>query len=159
MSEEPWVLQDLEKHFPDFVESSQVLHGVPWVTVKREGLSKIAEFLKNDRDFNMLIDLTAVDYLRWEEKAVRFEVVYNLFSLKGNRRVFLKVPVPEKDPVVDSVVPLWAAADWYEREVWDMFGVRFDGHPDLRRILLAQDWEGHPLRKDYAVDTPHAPYR
>ncbi|MDO8730884.1 MAG: NADH-quinone oxidoreductase subunit C [Candidatus Omnitrophota bacterium] len=82
----------------------------------------------------------------------RFEVVYHFFSLPLKRRIRLKVPVEESKPEVDSLVPLWAAANWFEREVWDMYGIRFRGHPDLKRILMYPEFEGHPLRKDYPVN-------
>jgi NADH-quinone oxidoreductase subunit C len=94
----------------------------------------------------MLVDLTAVDYLG--EKP-RFELVYHLLSLEHNHRVRIKARVDEASPEIDTTVPLWAAANWMEREVWDMYGIRFRGHPDLRRILLYEEFEGHPLRKDY----------
>ena len=81
----------------------------------------------------------------------RFDVVYHLYSLTHNTRVRLKVPVAEADPVVDSVSGLWKSADWFEREVWDMFGIRFTGHPNLKRILMYESFQGHPLRKDYPV--------
>jgi len=88
----------------------------------------------------------AVDYL---PRVPRFEVVYHLYSVKKNHRVRVKVLVDGKSPSVPSLVGLWASADWMEREVWDLYGIRFDGHPDLRRILLYDEFEGHPLRKDY----------
>ncbi len=121
------------------------------IYIKRESLKKVMEFLKQDAefDFDVLMDLFAVDYLHWEEKASRFEIVYNLYSSTKNHRLFVKVSVPEKDPVVDSLVGVWPAANWFEREVWDMFGVSFKGHPDLRRILMYEQFQGHALRKDY----------
>jgi len=82
----------------------------------------------------------------------RFDVVYHLYSTGQNRRLRVKVPVPAADPIVDSVTGLWRCADWFEREVWDMFGIRFAGHPHLRRILLYEEFQGHPLRKDYPVN-------
>jgi NADH-quinone oxidoreductase subunit C len=100
--------------------------------------------------FDFLSDITAVDYLG--KKEPRFEVVYHLLSLGRRRRVRVKVPVAESAPEVDSLVSLWRAADWLEREVWDMFGIRFRGHPDLRRILLYEEFRGYPLRKDYPVN-------
>ena len=84
--------------------------------------------------------------------AARFEVVYHFFSLPLNRRIRLKVPVEESRPEVDSLVSLWASADWFEREIWDMFGIRFRGHPALKRILMYPEFEGHPLRKDYPIN-------
>ena len=101
----------------------------------------------------MLMDLTAVDYLTYpgREDAPRFEVVYHLYSVPHNHRVRIKAGVEEDDAVVPTAVPLWPIADWLEREVWDMFGLRFAEHPDLRRLLLYEQFEGHPLRKDYPV--------
>jgi NADH-quinone oxidoreductase subunit C len=95
-----------------------------------------------------------VDYLAYpgREDAPRFEVVYHLYSVAHNHRLRVKAGVDEDDPVVPSAVPLWPIANWFEREVWDMFGVRFTGHPDLRRLLLYEAFEGHPLRKDYPVN-------
>lgn len=127
------------------------IRGDAGVLVRRASVRAFLSAVKDDAELklNMLMDLTAVDYLHWEEKEDRFEVVYNLFSLSKNHRLFVKVRIPETDPVVDSAVALWPAADWYEREVWDMFGIRFAGHPGLKRILMYEGFEGHPLRKDY----------
>jgi NADH-quinone oxidoreductase subunit C len=99
--------------------------------------------------FEMLADVTAVDYLG---RTPRFEVVYQLNALRAGHRLRIRVPVPEDDAVVPSAVPLWKSALWAEREVWDMFGIRFAGHPDLRRILMYDAFEGHPLRKDYPLE-------
>ena len=98
--------------------------------------------------FNVLADLTAVDYLG---RKPRFDVVYNLLSVPRNDRVRIKVRVDDPNPTVDSVTDLWGIANWFEREVWDMFGIRFAGHPDLKRILLYEEFQGHPLRKDYPI--------
>jgi len=95
------------------------------------------------------MDLSAVDYLGQEP---RFELVAHLYSLTHNHRLRVKTRVPETDPAVSSLTGLWKAANWLEREVWDMFGIRFSGHPDLRRILLYEGFVGHPLRKDYPVN-------
>lgn len=138
--------------YPNLVTGlDAVAGGHSAVLVKREGVLALARALKDDPEFsmNMLMDLFAVDYLHWEEKSFRFEVVYNLFSLKKNHRLFLKAALDERDPSVDSVIGVWPAADWFEREVWDMMGIRFSGHPDLKRILMYEGFEGHPLRKDY----------
>ena len=110
------------------------------------------KYLKDDPklDFNFLMDLTAVDYLH--RKPQRFEVVYHLFSLKHNHRLRVKIPVDEDDCTIFSLTPLWKTANWYEREVWDLYGIRFSGHPDLRRILLYEEFKGHPLRKDYPIN-------
>ena len=137
--------------FPNLVLETADPHGDPVVIAKREGIKALLTSLKNDPEFqfNILMDLFAVDYLHWEEKAVRFEVVYNLYSLKKNHRLFVKAPVPETDPAMDSATAVWPAADWYEREIWDLFGIRFKDHPNLKRILMYEGFEGHPLRKDY----------
>ena len=121
------------------------------VIIAPSGLLEVARLLKEDPEleYNYLMDLTAVDY--WKRRP-RFEVVYHFLSLKHNFRIRVKVPVPEPDPKVDSLTSLWSAANWYEREVYDMFGIQFIGHPDLRRILMYPEFEGHPLRKDYPIE-------
>ena len=120
------------------------------VIIKPEGLLNIARFLKTDPelDFNVLMDITAVDYLG---SSPRFEVVYHFYSMRRKARLRLKVPVPESHPEVDTLTVYWKGADWYEREVWDMFGIHFKGHPNLQRILMYDEFEGHPLRKDYPI--------
>ena len=141
----------IKSKFPNVVTEALSLNGDPAVVVKKEGIRALAASLKMDPDFqfNILMDLFAVDYLFWEEKASRFEVAYNLFSLARNQRLFIKALVPERDCQIDSVTSVWPAADWFEREVWDMFGILFRGHPNLKRILMYEGFEGHPLRKDY----------
>jgi NADH-quinone oxidoreductase subunit C len=116
--------------------------------VKREDLFKVLKDLKKD-GFDMVMDIFAIDYLHWEEKAERFEVVYSLYSTSKRERRLLKVSLPEKDAAVESVTSLWPAADWFERETWDMFGIVFKGHPNLKRILMYEGFQGHALRKDY----------
>jgi NADH-quinone oxidoreductase subunit C len=116
---------------------------------------RVVDVLRHLRDapgleFDMLADLTAVDYLgHGEHEGPRFEVVYHLFSTRHLHRVRVKAGVREQPCQIDSVVELWPAANWLEREVWDLYGIRFRNHPDLRRILLYEEFEGHPLRKDY----------
>ena len=97
----------------------------------------------------MLSDLCAVDYLG---ETPRFEVVYHLYSLDKNHRLRIKARVPEDDCEIDTLVEVWPTANWLEREVWDLYGIRFRGHPDPRRLLLYEEFEGHPLRKDYAKE-------
>lgn len=121
------------------------------IIVEREDAAAVFETLRDHPElvFEMLVDVTAVDYLG---QVPRFEVVYHLHSLSRNHRVRVKIRVPEEEPWVHSLVPLWKAANWLEREAWDMFGIGFIGHPDPRRILLYEEFVGHPLRKDYPVD-------
>ncbi|HEU4431465.1 MAG TPA: NADH-quinone oxidoreductase subunit C [Myxococcota bacterium] len=111
-------------------------------------IADVMRFLRDDADcqFDMLTDLTAVDYLGEEP---RFEVVYHLYSVPKNKRLRVKARVAEQSAEIATLCPLWPSANWMEREVWDLYGVRFVGHPDLRRILLYEEFQGHPLRKDY----------
>jgi NADH-quinone oxidoreductase subunit C len=124
-------------------------HGEVTVIVSRESIVEICSFLKLQHTFDMLADLCGAD--RGPEEDPRFEVNYHLFSTKHHNRLRLKVLLSEDDPVVPTVTTLWKTADWHERETFDLFGVRFDGHPDLRRILLPSDFDGHALRKDYPL--------
>ncbi|MFQ5598922.1 MAG: NADH dehydrogenase (quinone) subunit D [Candidatus Krumholzibacteriia bacterium] len=119
--------------------------------VRREGIRRVLRDLRDDPElrFDMLMDLGGADRLTLRERFERFEVVYQLYSLWNGWRLRLKVPVPERDPHIDSVHHLWKAANWAEREAFDMFGIRFDGHPNLKRILCHHEFVGHPLRKDY----------
>jgi NADH-quinone oxidoreductase subunit C len=111
-------------------------------------LVDVMRFLRDDAEcqFDMLTDVTAVDYLGEEP---RFEMVYHLYSVPKNKRVRVKARVGERAPEIATLCELWPSANWMEREVWDLYGIRFVGHPDLRRILLYEEFEGHPLRKDY----------
>jgi NADH-quinone oxidoreductase subunit C len=120
------------------------------VFVKRERIVEVCRFLKDDPEmaFNMAPYITAVDYLGQEP---RFEVVYNLHSTTKNQRVRLRVRVPEEDAVVESVTSLWKGANWFERYCFDMYGIRFTQHPDLRRLFMYDEFVGHPLRKDYPL--------
>lgn len=148
------IIEQVKAKFPGVAVEALVNHGEATVVVKKENIRVFAQGLKKDAalDFDMLIDLFGVDYLHWEEKADRFEVVYNLYSSRKNHRLFVKALVPESDATLDTVTGVWPAADWYEREVWDMFGVVFRGHPNLKRILMYDQFQGHPLRKDYAYN-------
>ena len=124
----------------DIVELHQQL-GQDTVIVSRSALVKLARFLKEEPElqYNYLMDLTAVDYFK---RKPRFEVVYHFLSLKNRFRVRVKVPVGEPDPELDSLVSLWPSANWYEREVYDMFGIKFQGHPDLKRISCTRSLKG-----------------
>jgi NADH-quinone oxidoreductase subunit C len=153
----------LSKQFPADVLETQSLQGDETVVVYAPRWKDVARFLKDEprADMSMLMDLTAVDY---PGRSPRFEVVAHLYSLSKGHRLRLKARVGNADgddAEIDTLTELWASAMWAERECWDMFGVRFKGHPDLRRILLYPEFEGHPLRKDYPADRiqPLVPYR
>jgi len=143
-------LQLLKEQFPEAVVDTLMPQGDATAVILPESLTKVAEFLKTDRrlQFDVLVDITAIDYLG---KAPRFCVVYHLLSLPFQRRLRLKVSVDIGGPALDSLTPFWGSANWLEREVWDMFGIQFAGHPDLKRILMYDGFEGHPLRKDYPI--------
>ncbi len=146
---DPETIAALERAFPGLAASQ--FRGETRVVVPRESLLAVLEFLRNRRGFDMLVDVTAVDYLRYRGAKDRFGLVYLLAATATNERLTLRVFVNEPAPSVPSAVPLWEAANWLEREVWDMFGIRFEGHPDLRRILLPEEFTAHPLRKDYPL--------
>jgi len=122
--------------------------GETTITVKKEDIVAICTFMKKDLGYNFLADLCGVDYLG---QSPRFMVVYNIYNVTTKDRLRIKVPVEESDARVDTVSVVWATANWHERECWDLMGISFNNHPDLRRILMAADWEGHPLRKDYPL--------
>ncbi|MDR5709363.1 MAG: NADH-quinone oxidoreductase subunit C [Armatimonadota bacterium] len=127
------------------------------VLVQPDRLLEALSAVKEDPwRFEMLTDLTAWDRYPTEP---RFEVVYHLLSLSRRERLRLKTRVPSSDPVLPTAIPLFAGANWFEREVWDLFGIRFAGHPDLTRILLPDDWEGHPLRRDYPLTEEPVEFR
>jgi NADH-quinone oxidoreductase subunit C len=132
----------------DAVLAAHAFRGDATAIVPREKLIEVCRFLRDDAElrFDMLVDVTAVDYLG---RVPRFEAVYHLYSLPLNHRIRIKVALDESDPRLPSLVPIWAGADWLERETWDLYGIVFEGHPDLRRIYLYEEFQGHPLRKDY----------
>lgn len=150
------ILADLRQRFAGSLVDTHGQHGDHTVVVARGTLVDLLRYCRDEPAlaFDMLTDLTAVDYLKYpgREDGSRFEVVYHLYSLGHNHRLRVKVRVEEDDAVVPTAVPLWPIADWLEREVWDMFGVRFEGHPDLRRLLMYEEFVGHPLRKDYPIN-------
>jgi NADH-quinone oxidoreductase subunit C len=123
------------------------------VQVPADRLIVVMQFLCDEPDlaFDQLIDLAGVDYLDFPDARDRFAVVYSLLSHEHGHRLWVKCFVNDPDPTLPTVTGIWAGANWMEREVWDMFGIRFEGHPDLRRILTWEDFEAHPLRKDYPL--------
>jgi NADH-quinone oxidoreductase subunit C len=121
------------------------------VIVPPKDLYRVLEFLKRDCGFDMLIDITAVDYLHYPDAKDRFGVVYALLDTTTGQRLFVKTYLNEPELTIPSAFPLWKGADWMEREVYDMYGIAFDGHPDLRRILMPEEFTAFPLRKDYPL--------
>lgn len=145
------LIEKLKERFGSNLLAAETSHGDDVITVGRDAAPSVLRALRDEPDFgfNFLIDLTAVD---WPSREPRFEVVYQLKSLSQNRRLRVKVPVPGDDAWAVSAAELWKSADWLERECYDMFGITFRDHPDLRRILLYDSFVGYPLRKDYPVD-------
>ncbi len=144
--------QHLRKQFPGDVLDVKHWRSETTVVLRTAALVPVCRFLRDDPElrFDFLSSVTGVDRLALPERSPRFEVVYHLYSLHTKRRVRLKVRVDEGE-AVPSLTKVWPTANWHEREVFDLSGIRFTGHPDLRRILMPEDWEGHPLRKDYPV--------
>jgi NADH-quinone oxidoreductase subunit C len=133
---------------PAAIVAGQESHGEMTIVVASEHLVALATFLKHQQGYERLSAVTCVD---WHPREPRFEVIYQLHSIANNRRLRLKVLLPGDAPAVESLTGVWRSANWYEREVFDLFGVTFLHHPDLRRILMPEGWEGHPLRKDFPV--------
>lgn len=153
-------LDAVKKKFSSEVLDEHAQHGDETLVVKKGKLVKIGEFCRDDKnlDFDMLMDLTVVDYLM-QGREPRFELVLHLYSTTKHHRLRIKVPLEEGDFKVASVTGVWKSATWMEREAYDMYGVDFDGHPDLRRILLYEEFVGFPLRKDYPMAKRQPLYR
>ena len=150
MATSPWegeLPSLLKGHFGDRISEFSTYVGQNFLVAKPEAVVPIIEFLKLEADFDYLVDVTAVDY---PKRADRFDLIYILYSFSRNERIRIKTRVPDgaKPP---SAVGVHLTANWLEREVFDLFGIQFEGHPDLRRILMPDEWDGHPLRKDYSI--------
>ena len=151
------VVEKLKGAFGALVLSDAEYRGETTITVEGAEIVKICTFLRDDCGYNFLSDLCGVDYLG---RAPRFEVVYNMYNITDKTRLRVKILVGEVDPSVDTVSGVWSTANWHERECWDLMGISFNNHPDLRRILMPADWVGFPLRKDYPVQGPdREPYQ
>ena len=154
--------QKIAAQYPDAIEEVYEFRGDTWLFIRKERLLEVCRLLRDDPDLGYLYisDITAIDWLPyWEkgEKPKRFEVVYNLYSPVHFRRIFLKVRVDDGE-AVPAVTGLWEGASYPEREVYDMFGIPFEGHPNLKRILMPDDWVGHPLRKDFPLGGEEIPF-
>ncbi len=143
----------IESRFPGSAWQTQEPSGTWTLVAERSGIVEVLRFLRDDPElaFDFLMDLFGVDYLEMEA-AERFAVVYQLYSMKHGHRLRVKAFIPETSAVIDSVAGIYPAANWAERETYDQYGIRFTGHPDLRRILNPDDFTGHPLRKDFPVE-------
>lgn len=147
--EEKKIVNILKQIFPEGIKEINDLYGNEIIMIESDLLLSIVKFLKDKPyEYNMLLDLTCVDYLGEE---LRFELVYHFFSLPKNRRLRIKIRLSEKDLCIDSLSSVWNNANWLEREVYDMYGVHFKGHPELRRLFMYDGFEGFPLRKDYPL--------
>jgi NADH-quinone oxidoreductase subunit C len=142
------ILRRVLELLPDAVQETHARLGDATARVDPNRITELLRLLRDDPEleFEMLTDVTAVDYVG---EVPRFEVVYHLYSVAKNHRVRIKARVSEEAPEIESAVAVWPSANWMEREIWDLYGIRFRNHPDLRRILLYEQFEGHPLRKDY----------
>jgi NADH-quinone oxidoreductase subunit C len=152
MIETNLAVKRLKEKFPDSILEVSTFRGEVTVTVPRRQIFEICKFLHSDPDlqYHLLTDLCGLDFF---PQTPRFGVAYHLCSLKSNQRLRVKTRVGELE-LIPSVESIWKVADWYEREAYDLFGILFENHPDLRRILLWDGYEGHPLRKDYPVEGP-----
>ena len=140
------MVQKLKRQFGSGMEASTYL-GQNYMVVDRSLIPEILHILRDEENFNYCVDITTVHYPNREKQ---FDVIWILYSFASNERIRIKTLIADGEALPSSV-PIWATANWLEREVYDMFGIRFDGHPDLKRILLPEGWKGHPLRKDYGI--------
>jgi NADH-quinone oxidoreductase subunit C len=147
------VAESLKNTFPSECHEITEFQGQIGITIRKDRIKEILRYMHDTpgMEFHFLSDICGVDYLG--KKAPRFEVVYHIFSMKSNIALRIKAQVPEDDLAIDSVVDVWSGANWRERECFDMFGIRFNGHPDLRRLLMPDDWDGFPLCKDYPLQS------
>jgi len=150
MAATPWdsdLAQEIKERFGDQITEASTYLGQNFIIVKPDAAIPVVEFLKLEGDFDYLVDLTAVD---WPKREARFDLVYILYSFARNERVRVKTNIADGFKP-QTAVGVHLTANWLEREVFDMFGIDFEGHPDMRRILLPEEWQGYPLRKDYSI--------
>ncbi len=147
-------LRLVQEHFGADVASSRLFRGEKTITVKKQNIVALCTLLRDNAEtnYNYLSDMTCIDRLEFmEEGEARFEVLYNMYSMRTFQRLRIKAQVDEDDAVIDTVEGVWPCANWLEREIYDMFGLHFNNHSDQRRILMPDDWVGHPLRKDFPL--------
>jgi len=141
------IIEKFKETFRESIKDIKEFRGEITIYIEKEEIFRALKFLKEE-GFDSLTDITAVDY---PERDLRFEVVYHLYSMKRGERLRIKTLVGEKEPILPSIIKIWKGANWLEREVYDMFGIKFEGHPNLERILLWEGFPGHPLRKDFPL--------
>ncbi|MBI4411641.1 MAG: NADH-quinone oxidoreductase subunit C [Deltaproteobacteria bacterium] len=148
------LLEILQKEFGEAVGEVHQNYGDDTAVVDSSRIVDILKFLKEfpECPFDLFLDLCGVDYLAQSASGGRFEVVYHLYSLPKKKRIRLRVKIAGEKPSIQSAVPVYPIADWFEREAYDLLGIRFEGHPNLKRLLMWEGFEGHPLRKDYPID-------
>jgi NADH-quinone oxidoreductase subunit C len=144
------IVEKIKTRFPESILGNEEFRNDLTIVVKKDDIVQVADFIKSEPDlsFDLVLDVCGVDLYQPEE---RFEVVYNLYSLNLKQYLRLKVRVGEDSPVVPTVTTVWPGANWHERETWDMFGIKFAGHPDLRRLYMPEEFEHHPMRKDFPL--------
>lgn len=144
------IIERLKEGVSSSILATEEFRGDLTVVVAREDIVRVADFVKTDPGlaFDLIIDIFGVDMYRPQD---RFEVIYNVYSISSRRYLRLKVRIPEDPPEVPTVTGVWPGANWHERETWDMFGIRFTGHPDLRRLYMPEGFEHFPLRKDFPL--------
>jgi NADH-quinone oxidoreductase subunit C len=150
MESTPWdseLTRDLQQKFGEQILECVMMRDQPFLVAQSGAVKPLLEYLRHECGFDYLVDLTAV---HWPKRAEPFDLVYILYSFGRNERIRIKTRIADGDKP-NSVVGVYLTANWLEREVFDMFGIEFEGHPDLRRILMPEDWKGHPLRKDSAI--------
>ena len=157
-AQQPLVIQKVQEKYPDAILDVSDARGELTITVCKDVIYELMASLKNDSElaYNFLADVTAVDYSLMEDVLMRYDyarfmVIYHLLSTENKERLRVKVPVHEKELSIPSMASIWKVANWLERETYDMFGITFENHPDLRRILMPDDYQGYPLRKDYPL--------
>ncbi len=147
-------LKKVKEDLGKMVLAVEIYRGDVTIVVPRDKILDVCQYLKNSEDhlYDLFIDIAAIDYSKYvKAQPERFALIYQLYSLRYKERTRIKVFIPQQDPRIQSINVLWAAANWFEREAFDMMGIRFEGHPDLRRILCHDDFVGHALRKDYPI--------
>ncbi|MHB8513330.1 MAG: NADH-quinone oxidoreductase subunit C [Actinomycetota bacterium] len=153
------ICERVRESFPEHVSEPALEFGETSIRVKRGALKDVCLYLRDVAPFEMLADVSAVDYLGVAPSEDRFMISYHLYSFVLNARMRLRAFVPEDDTQIDSVSEVWPTANWQEREIFDFFGITFNGHPDLRRILMPDDWDGYPQRKDYPLGGTKVEYK